>query len=64
MEIIFTHDCNKCNTEMEHRFINTDDVDNKYSIMFLAQIILTCPDCRLQYIMGDIIGNIMNENKI
>ena len=58
MEIIFTHDCDKCNTEMEHTILLVSD--NKFPINFLEQTTLTCPDCGLEHFIGDI--NILNEN--
>lgn len=57
MEIIFTHDCHKCDTEMQSRVLV---ISGTYPITFLSQFEFTCPECGELHINGDI--DIMTES--
>ena len=59
-DIVITHECDDCGTEMEHTFHNLDG-ENKLPICFLSQIDFQCPECGLRHGTGDI--DVYNERE-
>ncbi len=61
-EIILTHECDECDTEMRYRILNLTENDNTLSLSSVEQIQFVCPECGLEHFTGEL--QVYNENEM